>query len=343
MGDHENDDPNTDLEEDTAATQNKKDDGQSKLSREERKILQKSYKGLYDQTVDLQDVELQDLDRDEFKRIVKTSNRLFKKVDGTQEALLDAKVFKNLTRISKNLIEQVSTATKFSVLDFADKLITYFNVDTQNNEGIFSHHFQKLGKENQHVATSTPYIRFLYGSLEREENTVIIEKKKERQKKVRGDEAGLATQTMIDDGTGNSAEEVSGSSLTEMLVESTMQQLKINFENNEREPISYFNFILDPSSFGNSVENMFHVSFLIKEGRAKMIIDDDDDLPKIRPINPKKDGSKDGKNQGPDCKNQSILALTYKDWEELCDAFNVQEAMIHHDKTFSKNLKKARR
>ena len=61
MGDHENDDPNTDLEEDTAATQNKKDDGQSKLSREERKILQKSYKGLYDQTVDLQDVELQDV------------------------------------------------------------------------------------------------------------------------------------------------------------------------------------------------------------------------------------------------------------------------------------------
>ena len=61
MRDHENDDPNTDLEEDTAATQNKKDDGQSKLSREERKILQKSYKGLYDQTVDLQDVELQDV------------------------------------------------------------------------------------------------------------------------------------------------------------------------------------------------------------------------------------------------------------------------------------------
>ena len=61
MGDHENDDPNMDLEEDTAATQNKGDDGQSKLSREERKILQKSYKGLYDQTVDLQDVELQDV------------------------------------------------------------------------------------------------------------------------------------------------------------------------------------------------------------------------------------------------------------------------------------------
>ena len=74
---------------------------------------------------------------------------------------------------------------------------------------------------------------------------------------------------------------------------------------------------------------MFHVSFLIKEGRAKMIIDDD--LPKIRPINQKKDGSKDGKNQGPDCKNQSILALTYKDWEELCDAFNVRNRFLRDD------------
>ena len=50
-----------DFEEDTPSTQNKKDDGQSKLSDEERKILQKKYKGLYDQTVDLQDVELQDV------------------------------------------------------------------------------------------------------------------------------------------------------------------------------------------------------------------------------------------------------------------------------------------
>ena len=57
--------------------------------------------------------------------------------------------------------------------------------------------------------------------------------------------------------------------------------------------IPYFDFILDPTSFGKSVENMFHVSFLIKEGRAKMIVQDDrdDGLPYIRPMKEGKPGA----------------------------------------------------
>ena len=57
--------------------------------------------------------------------------------------------------------------------------------------------------------------------------------------------------------------------------------------------IPYFDFILDPTSFGKSVENMFHVSFLIKEGRAKMIVRDDrdDGLPYIRPMKEAQSGA----------------------------------------------------
>ena len=55
-------------------------------------------------------------------------------------------------------------------------------------------------------------------------------------------------------------------SLTEMLVNSTLMQLEDAYEVNDRNPISYFNFVLDPQSFTKSVENMFHFSFLVKEG-----------------------------------------------------------------------------
>ena len=59
-------------------------------------------------------------------------------------------------------------------------------------------------------------------------------------------------------------------SLTEMLVNSTLMQLEDAYEVNDRNPISYFNFVLDPQSFTKSVENMFHFSFLVKEGMLKI-------------------------------------------------------------------------
>ena len=73
---------------------------------------------------------------------------------------------------------------------------------------------------------------------------------------------------------------------------------------------------------------MFHVSFLIKEGRAKIVIRDG--LPLILPLSDKRSG-KSVEQQNPDEKNQAILGLTMDDWEELIEIFGIQEAMIHHD------------
>ena len=37
-----------------------------------------------------------------------------------------------------------------------------------------------------------------------------------------------------------------------------------SFRDMRRSPINYFKFVLDPVCFGTSIENMFHVSFLVK-------------------------------------------------------------------------------
>ncbi len=61
---------------------------------------------------------------------------------------------------------------------------------------------------------------------------------------------------------------------TELLVQSTMRQLVAAFKSNERRPICYFRFVLDPDSFGATVENVFHISFLVKEERVRIIFVD---------------------------------------------------------------------
>ncbi len=43
----------------------------------------------------------------------------------------------------------------------------------------------------------------------------------------------------------------------------------------ETEKMDFFKFILDPESFSQTVENLFHFSFLIKDGQAALTLNED--------------------------------------------------------------------
>ncbi len=59
-----------------------------------------------------------------------------------------------------------------------------------------------------------------------------------------------------------------GAHETEALVTSTFKQLVRAFKENGRRPFCYFRFVINPHSFGATIENVFHVSFLVKEGKV---------------------------------------------------------------------------
>lgn len=44
--------------------------------------------------------------------------------------------------------------------------------------------------------------------------------------------------------------------------------LKQCFEKNNQKPIEFYRFVLHPSSFTTTVENVFHFSFVIRDGLA---------------------------------------------------------------------------
>ena len=51
---------------------------------------------------------------------------------------------------------------------------------------------------------------------------------------------------------------------TEQRVIQILRELVANYRENNKQPLNYFRFVLDPNSYPLSVENIFHVSFLIK-------------------------------------------------------------------------------
>ena len=57
--------------------------------------------------------------------------------------------------------------------------------------------------------------------------------------------------------------------------------LVTRFREMGRSPINYFKFVLDSVCFGTSIENMFHISFLVKEGKVEISVCKEMGLPLV--------------------------------------------------------------
>jgi len=292
---------------------------------EERKETRKGFKMLMETTAKFDELEPHEINRKKFGKAINKSIQLFREVDRPQEAVMDAQVFKQLSRLTKAQVESLSTnAQKFTSADFAEKLNNAVRgpIDLAD--------FMRIGRRVQHAYGRPVAFNYMYGSLNVEPRLAKETKARQSRKATGVDLSELATQTAKTPTNPETA-----ASLTEMFVNSTLMQLEDAYEVNDRNPISYFNFILDPQSFTKSVENMFHFSFLVKEGKASFRLDDDGrGLPFVAPLKvSKKSGSSKDQNDGNDAedRHQAIISLAYDDWEDLIEQLDIDRAMLNHD------------
>ncbi|CAF1384779.1 unnamed protein product [Rotaria sordida] len=110
------------------------------------------------------------------------------------------------------------------------------------------------------------------------------------------------------------------------------------YENNNNQPISFFIFTIHPTKFSRSVENIFHISFLIKEGKVELFLDNNG-LPVLRPLKESNKLNDSNMNINLSSSNtnshqfnsltQLILSLDIEQWETLVDVFDIQTSMIN--------------
>ena len=105
------------------------------------------------------------------------------------------------------------------------------------------------------------------------------------------------------------------------------KQLVAEYQQNDHEAIWYFQFVIDPDDFGSTVENIFYVSFLVKEGKVRIFYDEETHLPKIQPMKKKRDPSMAPADNLAN-KKQVIVPFTMADWQKHIRAMNITEPMI---------------
>ena len=87
--------------------------------------------------------------------------------------------------------------------------------------------------------------------------------------------------------------------------------------------VNLYEFILNPESFSQSVENLFFVSFLVKDGKIMLDLDEDG-LPVLSL--PRKD--QQGNFTQKATNGQVIIDLEYETWKQLCSLLDLREPNI---------------
>ncbi|XP_063261254.1 non-structural maintenance of chromosomes element 4 homolog A [Prinia subflava] len=261
--------------------------------------------------------------------VLEEANALFDGVCRAREAALDAQFLVLASNIGKEKANELhSEMSAFDSTAFAEDLLTFMGInrteetsdteDESDDSGGFlpGDAWKRMGEEALKYFKRASGFYYMLGSWKSE--TPVPKQRIERQKKANSGKAVQAMPAQL------KRMEESHQEATEKEVERILRILQTHFENDPDTPISFFDFVIDPNSFARTVENMFHVSFLIRDGLARIKLDEDE-LPVIEPTKSSGAGEEDGRGGA---RNQVIIRLDQREWQEIIDTLEIREPMI---------------
>lgn len=188
--------------------------------------------------------------------------------------------------------------------------------------------FENFGKDCMNYFNILPKPTSLLGSLNKE----ILFKQQRVVKQRRANENLEELKTKIKELDVNSKENEENSTVSEIerifeiLKKIHKRALKIGVQ------IGFYEFVINPFSFSRTIENIFYVSFLIKDGYARISLNSDN-LPIIEPTNDEDYNAADASKKKKSVNNiQSMISLTKAQWEEIKEVFNITTALISDPK-----------
>ncbi|XP_045710216.1 non-structural maintenance of chromosomes element 4 homolog A isoform X1 [Phyllostomus hastatus] len=267
---------------------------------------------------------------DKLTEVLEEANTLFNGVSRAREAVLDAHFLVLASDLGKEKAKQLrSDLSSFDMLRYVETLLTHMGVnpleaedlvrdeDSSDFEFIVYDSWKISGKTAENTFNKTHTFHFLLGSIQGE--CPVPKPRAERPRRVCTAEKEKEMPEQL------KRMEESHQEATEKEVERILGLLQTYFREDPNTPMSFFDFVIDPHSFPRTVENIFHVSFIVRDGFARIKLDQDR-LPIIEPVNISEEN--EGIDQNTQIRNQGIIALSYHDWKEIVKTFEISEPVI---------------
>ncbi|KAJ3981299.1 Nse4 C-terminal-domain-containing protein [Lentinula detonsa] len=266
--------------------------------------------------------------------IVRAADILSKRVRDTPEALLDADVIVNLSSKSGRLTRELQfNSGIFNLDEYVLNLVRFMGgrkLEPESVEEISDEEddpqlveplqWERIGKFAMRKSKRVTVAGFMFGPL-------LLQDSRKRKRKRK-----QSTRSNINKADERRPQEITEEELQRSTNETMRNVLTIHAILQDVGPANLFQLIINPASFAQSVENLFYLSFLIREGKAGLdlgedrepiiyVPDDDPDQPQIRT------------HQHPESR-QTVLELDMATWKRGIEVFEISEPLIPHRKLF---------
>uniref|UniRef100_A0ABK0LFN0 Non-structural maintenance of chromosomes element 4 n=1 Tax=Rattus norvegicus TaxID=10116 RepID=A0ABK0LFN0_RAT len=297
------------------------------VDREKCRSIRRQYRQLI-YTVQQNREDIVNTASDSLTEALEEANVLFDGVSRTREAALDAQFLVLASDLGKEKAKQLnSDMSFFNHVAFCELLLVFVGLNwmeeeceelSECDESIALSFWNMLHKEATAWMLQAETFHFIFGSFKAERSA--RKPRQEHHKRACKMEGNGDMPTKL-----RKLDVHANQETTEKEVERILGLLQTYFQKYPDTPVSYFEFVIDPNSFSRTVENIFYVSFIIRDGFARIRLDQDR-LPILEPTNVNQvDEENDSCSY---CRKQGVISLSLQDWKNIVSTFEISEAMI---------------
>ncbi|KAK9325627.1 Nse4 C-terminal-domain-containing protein [Lipomyces orientalis] len=303
----------------------------------ERRQLRKDYRKLTKETVESRQTYLKQGDPGIAHTVV-AANDLYRRVRQTHEAVLDSSLLVITGEMAYQKVRnfKLGASVDFDLDDFVIQVKKFLYGDRDRNENGAdgsddddygfadedTEAWAKLGKLASGVLLRPATHEFLAAHAEPRAPRAPVQRTQGQG--LTRNTADLVRPEVIQESSLIRQENNTATSV--IMVKAVMELLN--------RPVNAFELILNPESFSQSVENMFYLSFLVRDGKVSLDEDEngilmaslvempDESDPEYRL---KVEDIKRRRDQG---QNQTVFELDYESWRMLIEAFDIKRSHI---------------